>query len=84
MLPLSKYHIFSAEQQKICILIYHEGEITFNTQDIYKKNSSFKRSMRELCKINAVEMGRIRKFPFTNTYRLTEDGKIFVEKALKI
>jgi hypothetical protein len=84
MLPLSKYHIFSAEQQKICILIYHEGEITFNSQEIYKKNASFKRAMRELKKINAIEIGRKKRFPFTNTYTLTKDGKIFVEKALRL
>ena len=80
-----KYHIFSIQQQKLCIEAYinENKQINFKAQNIYKHNRSFKLAMQDLIKINIFKLKISKTFPFYNIYYLTLDGILFVEGVLR-
>ena len=76
MLPFDKYQIPSPKQIKFLILLLENGELNYNSQDLYKNRNSFNASMRFLLECEAIEK-KLSKRHYC--YRLTQDGAMFVQ-----
>jgi len=79
--PLSKSHFLSIKQQKILLLMYRNSfKVNYKEQSIYKKERSFERAMKELCKQNIIEL-KVNN-DFYNSYKLKFNGKFYVEHII--
>lgn len=71
----------SISQQKVLLLIYDNKKIDFKNQEIYAREQSFERAMKQLC--NAGFLRKIKSNNFRNEYLLTLDGIFIVEDVIK-
>lgn len=77
--------VLTPSQQRIALLIYRQGSITFEQQQIYKSKEWFRKEMRKLQAFGKVEIhetvnGDMRKK--CEVYTLNPAGKVWVEISI--
>lgn len=76
-----KCNFLSIPQQKILFIMFNNStKINYKDQDIYKKEQSFIKAMRYLCKQKCVK--EVKGKDFFTEFELTDNGSYYVKHVI--